>query len=216
VAVIAHDHGSVLVDAGHSPAVARSVSQAIEAAGLPAPRRLIYTHHHWDHVWGACAWPDVEIIGHRLGARILDKEAQRPWSHEYLQEGVAENPRLAPSYQARARAMPSWEGFTVRPPHTEFDEKISLPEGIDVHHVGGSHAQDSTIVSVPDSGVLLLGDSFYPPPYHLNEHGQGHDEPLIRRLLDAREFGGHEWYVDSHSNPRSRAVLQSLLETDAD
>ena len=113
--------------------------------------------------------------------------------------------------------MPSWEGFTVRPPHTEFNEKISLPERIDVHHVGGSHAQDSTIVAVPDSGVLLLGDSIYPPPFHLNnEHGEGYDEPLIRRLLDVKEFGGHEWYVDSHNNPRSRTTLKSLLKTDAD
>ena len=28
--------------------------------GLPPARWLVYTHHHWDHVWGAVAWCDVE------------------------------------------------------------------------------------------------------------------------------------------------------------
>ncbi|HEY9339454.1 MAG TPA: MBL fold metallo-hydrolase, partial [Kribbella sp.] len=44
VAVIADDRGSVLVDAGNSPEHARAIGTAIEAAGLPAPRWLIYTH----------------------------------------------------------------------------------------------------------------------------------------------------------------------------
>src|SRR5918998_6112630 len=99
VAVIADDDGSVLVDAGNSPAAARRVQAAVATAGLPAPRRLVYTHHHWDHVWGACAWPDVEVIGHRAGARVLEVEARRPWGDRYLREQVAANPLLGPSFR---------------------------------------------------------------------------------------------------------------------
>jgi glyoxylase-like metal-dependent hydrolase (beta-lactamase superfamily II) len=47
VAVIADESGSVLVDAGNSPDAARRIRAEIAAAGLPAPRRLVYTHHHW-------------------------------------------------------------------------------------------------------------------------------------------------------------------------
>lgn len=213
VAVIADDD-SVLVDAGHSPTVARSVQAAIAEAGLPAPRALVYTHHHWDHVWGACAWPDVEIIGHQTGARFLEAEARRPWSHQYLRDEVAANPRLAPSFRARAWAMSSWDGFAVIPPHTEFDEMITLRGGIIVRHVGGRHAEDSTVVAVPDSGVLLLGDCIYPPPYHLRQPGDRYDEVLIRKLLDSRTVGEFDWYVDSHSDPRSRSELQDLVRAD--
>jgi glyoxylase-like metal-dependent hydrolase (beta-lactamase superfamily II) len=171
VAVIADDAGSVLVDAGHSPAAARRISAAIEAEGLPAPHRLVYTHHHWDHDWGACAWPEVQVIGHSAGARLLEAEARRPWGHEYLREQAAADPRLEPSFHARARAMTSRDGFAVVPPHTEFDDALTLPGGIEVQHVGGRHSPDSTVVAVPDSGVLLLGDCFFPPPYHLRQPG---------------------------------------------
>ncbi|MEV4759655.1 MBL fold metallo-hydrolase [Micromonospora sp. NPDC049559] len=211
VAVIARDGGSVLVDAGNSPDAARRVAAAIEMAGLPAPRQLVYTHHHWDHVWGACAWPDVEIIGHRAGARILAAEARRPWSHRYLREQVEAEPRLGPSFRARAWAMPSWEGFRVLPPHTEFADVLTLPGGIEVRHVGGGHAEDSAVVAVPDEGVLLVGDSFYPPPLHLREPDDGYDLPLLRRLLDEMPSGPYDWYVDSHGEPQRADTLRELL-----
>jgi glyoxylase-like metal-dependent hydrolase (beta-lactamase superfamily II) len=214
VAVISDDSGSVLVDAGNSPAHARDVRDAIEAAGLPAPRTIVYTHHHWDHVWGACAWPDVEVVGHRAGARVLHAEARRPWSTRYLRDEVAANPRLGPSFRARERAMRSWDGFTIVPPHVEFDTAISLPAGVEVRHVGGGHAEDSTVIWVPDSGVVLLGDSFYPPPYHLRRPGDGFDNEVIKTVLDA--YRGAEWYVDSHDDPHPRSALEDLLPAPAE
>ncbi|MEV1167926.1 MBL fold metallo-hydrolase [Nonomuraea sp. NPDC049784] len=211
VAVIADHAGSIVVDAGNSPSAAHRIQAAIEAAGLPAARQLIYTHHHWDHVWGACAWSDVEIIGHRAGARILEAETRRPWSHRYLRDEVEANPRLGPSFRARAWAMPSWEGFAVIPPHTEFDDVLTLPSGVEVRHVGGRHAEDSTVVAVPDSGVLLLGDCFYPPPFHLREPGDGYAVDLVEFLLD--EYARYDWYVDSHHRPRSAQDVRDVLGT---
>lgn len=209
VTVIADDSGSVLVDAGQSPNHAGNVQAAIAAAGLPMPRMLVYTHHHWDHVWGACAWPDVEIVGHRTGARILEAEARRPWSTQYLGDEVAANPRLGPSFRARERAMPSWDGFEIIPPHIEFDDVITLPGGVEVRHVGGGHAEDSTVVAVPDSGVVLLGDSYYPPPYHLRQPDDGYDLSVISRVLEM--YPDADWYVESHGDPLPRSAILGLL-----
>ncbi|MFI7105911.1 MBL fold metallo-hydrolase [Nonomuraea sp. NPDC050227] len=209
VAVIAGRAGTVVVDAGNSPSAARRIQAAIAAAELPPARQLIYTHHHWDHVWGACAWPEVEIIGHRAGARVLAAEARRPWSHRYLRAEVEADPRLGPSFRARAWAMPDWEGFAVLPPHTEFDDVLTLPSGVEVRHVGGRHAEDSTVVAVPDSGVLLLGDCFYAPPFHLREPGDGYDAGLVELLLD--EYAGYDWHVDSHHRPRSARELRDVI-----
>jgi glyoxylase-like metal-dependent hydrolase (beta-lactamase superfamily II) len=212
VAVIADDAGSVLVDAGNSPAVARRVREAVVTAGLPLPRRLIYTHHHWDHVWGACAWPEVEVVGHRAGARILRNEAGLPWSESYVRELAAADARMIPSCTARIAAMSGrWDGFTVVPPHVEFDDTLTLPGGIEVRHVGGGHAEDSTVVAVPDSGVLLLGDSFYPPPLHLRQPADGLDISLIRRLLADFPPTRFSWYVDSHDDPKPGTALTGAL-----
>jgi glyoxylase-like metal-dependent hydrolase (beta-lactamase superfamily II) len=197
VAVIADEGGSVVVDAGNSPALARRVQAAMELAGLPKARRLVYTHHHWDHTWGACAWPDVEIIGHEAGRELMVAEARRPWSHVYLREQVAESPRLGPSFRARAWAMESWDGFGVVPAHRTFTDRLVLDGGIEVRHVGGNHAPDSTVVVVPDSSVMLLGDCYFPPPLHLRTP----EDSLDLAQLDALRAEGFDWYVDSHSDP---------------
>jgi glyoxylase-like metal-dependent hydrolase (beta-lactamase superfamily II) len=199
VALIVGDNGSVLVDAGNSPAHAREIQQAITAAGLPLPSTLVYTHHHWDHTWGASAWGDIEIVAHASATEILRAEAARPWSHQYLRDQVTENPKLGPSFRARALAMPDWDGFTIRLPDTIFEETAELRYGVQVRHVGGSHAPDSAVVVVPDSGVILLGDCYFPPPFHLREEGDGMDLGMVKGLLAER----HAWYVDAHSAPRS-------------
>jgi glyoxylase-like metal-dependent hydrolase (beta-lactamase superfamily II) len=157
---------------------------------------LVYTHHHWDHVWGACAWPDVEIVGHETAQPLLQAESARPWSHRYLHEQVAANPRLAPSFEARACAIHSWSDFEVLPPTLIFSRQHTLPTGVKLRHVGGRHAPDSIVVAVPDSSVMLLGDCFYPPPLHLRTADDGLDEDQLRGLLDEQ----YEWYVDSHSD----------------
>jgi len=201
VAVITGDDGSIVVDAGHSPALGSLVRQSMRDAGLPDPRWLVYTHHHWDHTWGAGAWDGVEIVGHKSGAEILATEAKRPWSEEYLREGMAADPSLEPSYSARIRAMAkSWEGFAILPPTRVFTDSLTLPYDVEVRHVGGGHAPDSTIVVVPDASVMLLGDSFYAPPFHQRKDGDGTDLAMVRSFLSE----GHEWYVDSHSAPRRR------------
>jgi len=55
---------------------------------------------------------------------------------------------------------------------------------------------------VPDSGVMLLGDCFYPPPHHLRTETDTADFGMVRRLLGER----HAWYVDAHSAPRRLAA----------
>lgn len=203
VAVVAGDRGSVVVDAGNSPAMAREIQAAMVLSGLPAARWLVYTHHHWDHVWGACAWRDVEVVAHAASLPLLTAEAAKPWSHRYLREQVAANPLLGPSMRARAWAMDSWDDFAIVPPHRTFGESLTLPANIRLQHVGGQHAPDSTVVSVDDSGVVLLGDCFYPPPHHLRGPDDVLNRAMLRRLQDDR----YDWYVDSHSPPHHRSGL---------
>lgn len=107
------------------------------------------------------------------------------------------NPRLGPSFRARALAVDSWDDFAVLPPTRTFTDEVELPVGVRVRHVGGAHAPDSTVVAVPDSGVLLLGDCYYPPPAHLRTPEDRPDLALVRRLL-ADDL---HWYVASHQPP---------------
>ncbi|MEU8223863.1 MBL fold metallo-hydrolase [Kribbella sp. NPDC048915] len=204
VAVIADDRGSVLVDAGNSPEHARAIGTAIATAGLPAPTWLVYTHHHWDHTWGAGAWPGVTVVAHSSAVDLLAAEAERPWSHRYLHDQVESDPKLGPSFRARALAVPDWTDFRIVPPDRTFDDTLTLPNGVVLRHVGGNHAPDS-VIAVAD-GVALLGDAFYPPPYHLRTPEGTMDYAMVKRLLAER----HDWYVDAHSPPRTRSSASTV------
>ncbi|MEV1147513.1 MBL fold metallo-hydrolase, partial [Micromonospora sp. NPDC049799] len=122
-------------------------------------------------------------------------EAARPWSHRYLREQVRADPRLGPSFRARALAVDSWDGFAVLPPTRVFTDSLTLPTGVEVRHVGGRHAPDSTVVADRESGVLALGDCWYPPPAHLRTPADEPDLALVASLLDD-DIG---WYVSGHS-----------------
>jgi glyoxylase-like metal-dependent hydrolase (beta-lactamase superfamily II) len=188
---------SVLVDAGNGPRRGREVRAAVVAAGLPEVATIVYTHHHWDHVWGACAWDAVDIVGHAAGAPLLAEDATRPWSTAYAEQAVRDNPRLSASFSARALAVPDWSELSIRPPTRTFDDELGLADGLVVRHVGGGHAPDSSIVIDVHSGVALLGDCFYPPPLHLRGPDDGLDEAMIAGLQRLPVT----WLVEAHGEP---------------
>ncbi|WP_239000940.1 MBL fold metallo-hydrolase [Jiangella asiatica] len=182
---------------------------AVAAAGLPPVRRVVLTHHHWDHTWGAAAW-EAPLVAHRLCARFMAAEALEPWSHDHLRRRIADNPLLGPSYRARGRAVDDFTDLTFVTPSTTFEDRLRVTEGgatVELVHVGGGHTPDSTVVRVPAAGVLFLGDCYYPPPHHLRRPGDGPDLDLVASLVS----DDIEWYVESHDVPRRRAEVEEAL-----
>jgi glyoxylase-like metal-dependent hydrolase (beta-lactamase superfamily II) len=84
---------------------------------------------------------------------------------------------------------------------------LYVPDNVRV--ICSYHALDSLVVGVPDSGVALLGDCLYAPPYRLRREGDTTDFGMVRKLLAER----HEWYVDAHSAPRNLASMGPQDET---
>jgi glyoxylase-like metal-dependent hydrolase (beta-lactamase superfamily II) len=209
VGIVVGDGSSLLVDAGNSPDLARRIKAAMEAEGLPPAHSLVPTHFHWDHTWGACAW-DLPVVAHELCAQFLAEESARPWSHEYLRAEMERNPLLVPSFRARAAAVRDFADFRVVLPERTFATRLTLDVGgvcVELVHVGGRHSPDSTVVRVPSAGVLFLGDSYYPPPYHLRSPDDGLDLDLVAALISE----DYDWYIEGHDQPRRRAEVMSLL-----
>ena len=194
---------SVLIDAGNGPAHARTVRAAALARGLPPVHTIIYTHHHWDHVWGASVWAADEIIGHASGLDPLREDAARPWSEAYAAGVVRDNPRMARSVSARSRAVSNWAELVVLPPTRTFHQELLVATGLVVRHVGGRHAPDSAIVLDTESGVAILGDCFYPPPVHLRRDDDTHDRAMLHRLTRLPV----DWLVEAHGPPRRASTL---------
>ncbi len=210
IGVITTQNESILIDAGNSPRLARKLKTELARNNLPPVSHIIYTHHHWDHVYGACEF-DVPVTAHRICKAILEVESRKPWGIEYLSEEIKREPKLTASYNARAKSIEDWASFRIVVPEEVFKaEKAIHLNGltIELEHVGGEHAEDSIVVKVPQDGVMFISDCYYPPPLHLRKPDSAPSLDMLRRLQN----GAYNLYVEGHDKPFTRAELLKFLQ----
>jgi glyoxylase-like metal-dependent hydrolase (beta-lactamase superfamily II) len=210
IGVITTQNESVLIDAGNSPRLARKLKTELSRNNLPPVSRIIYTHHHWDHIYGACEF-DVPVTAHVICRAILEEESRKPWGLEFLREEIKREPKLTGSYNARARSIEDWEAFHIVVPEDVFETEkaIHLDRlSIELVHVGGEHAEDSIIVKIPQDRVMFIGDCYYPPPAHLRKPDSAPSLAMLRRLQDET----CDLYVEGHDKPFTRTDLLRLLQ----
>lgn len=212
VGVIACGDQVVLVDAGNSPRLGRIIATEIMMLGLREVDTLIYTHHHWDHIAGAMAYTPQHIIAHEQCATMLGHLAKRDW----LQNDDIDLPPMMVARLGRmAGQLDKWHDFRLVQPNMTFSHELILHVNdtrIELAHVGGQHADDSIIVKFPRSGVMFLGDSYYPPP--LAERPPQGDDDLAIAMLEALYAEGYETYIDGHGAPYDRDTLATLIEAE--
>jgi glyoxylase-like metal-dependent hydrolase (beta-lactamase superfamily II) len=210
VGIITDENETVLVDAGNSPQLARRIKASLRKHGFPPVKLIIYTHHHWDHTYGACEF-QVPVVAHATCKANLAEEAQKPWSVAYLHQQIESNPLLKTSYKAKERAIRDWAAFRIVIPEIVFDHSLTLPCGrlnLELEHVGGQHAEDSIVVKVPEERVMFLGDCYYPPPLHLGTP----KSTTSLSMLAALENKEYTLYVHGHGSPMTRATILRRLK----
>ncbi len=211
IGVIVSRNASWLVDTGNSPRLARQLKTELARCHLPPVSRIIYTHHHWDHVYGACEF-DVPVTAHASCKAILEEESRKPWGLDYLNEEVKRNPKLTASYAARAKAIEDWASFRILIPEDVFEKESLIDlDGVtlELEHVGGEHAEDSIVVKVPEDGVMFIGDCYYPPPLHLRQPDSAPSLDMLRSLLD----DAYQLYVEGHDKPFTQTELLGFLQS---
>lgn len=210
VGIVITERETVLIDAGNSPRHAYQIRAALKLMDAPPVRYVIYTHHHWDHTFGAQAWYGSIIVSHALCRALMQEHyASQPWSQRYIQEQSYLEPRRAPGLQAMNHAIADWSRFRLMLPQITFSEHMSLVldgMSLTLKHVGGQHAADSIIVQAGE--VLFLGDCCYPPPQPLRQPEDTLDFAMIESLLEINAA----WYIDAHGLPRTPADVRQLLE----
>ncbi|MEW5938997.1 MAG: MBL fold metallo-hydrolase [Chloroflexota bacterium] len=209
IGVVVSQNESVLIDVGNSPRLARKIKMELTRNDLPPVSLIIYTHHHWDHVYGACEF-DVPATAHKICQSILSEESKKPWGIKYLSEEIKREPKLTVSYSARAKAIYDWETFRVVVPEEVFESEKALHLNrltIELEHVGGEHAEDSIVVKIPQDRVMFIGDCYYPPPVHLRTPDSAPSLDMLGKLQN----DAYDLYVEGHAKPFTRAKLLKFL-----
>lgn len=213
--VLAADQ-TILIDAGNSLQLARQIQATLAAMGAPPISHVVYTHHHWDHTFGACVYR-VPAVANRLSHDLLTQMQQENVGETFLRTKVERNPRLVLNWTAE-----DWAEFEIVLPEITYEGRDCLHFGdvsLELEHVGGVHAADSTVIKVVEDGVMFLGDCYYPAPRYENPTDQMLDMAMLTNLLDER----YDIYIDGHNAPmetrhvrrilRSQALLARLNET---
>lgn len=205
---MAGDRRTVWLDAGSSSAHARAFLHFLAADGVAAPSHVVLTHSHWDHVFGADElW--AHVIAHERTAAYLSQLATTDWSDEALDQRVGSG-EASPQHAENVKAeLPSPRDVRIAPAEIVFHDGVDLDLGgvrVQVRHVGGDHADDSTVMFVEPDGLLFLGDCLYEAP------SGGYTSERVGPLVDAVRGFGAQLFVEGHGEAvLSAAALDELI-----
>lgn len=187
------DLQTIWLDAGSSAAHTREFSRFLAHQGVAKPSHVVFTHSHWDHVFGAHEL-EAHVVAHERTAGALKQLAATDWSDEALDRRVASGEDSAAHAENVKAELPSPRDVRIAPAEIVFREGLELELGgvsVQVRHVGGDHADDSTVMYVEPDGVLFLGDCLYEAP------SGGYTERLGPLVDEVRGFGAR-LFVEGH------------------
>ena len=146
----------VMVDAGMIHPMSREAKSFLEReTGLPI-LKLIFTHCHSDHVFGAQAFEPVSLIASLPMRQRCEENLKGEWKIETLKKNYAE------VKDERPELWQAIQDLSIRLPDVVFKTHIFLGnnEEISVKLLGGHTAGSSTIISHPHN-VIFIGDLIF-------------------------------------------------------
>jgi glyoxylase-like metal-dependent hydrolase (beta-lactamase superfamily II) len=168
------DRRALMLDAGSSRAHTRAFLDALWAESAARPSAVVYTHSHWDHVFGG-AELGGQVIAQALTAQRQIELAARDWSDEGLDRRVADG-LASPQHAANVKEeLPSPRTVEVAPADIVFQDGLDIELGgvtVRVRHVGGNHSADSSVMYVEPDRVRAgfpIGPSREGPPLFRRE-----------------------------------------------
>jgi len=205
---VAGEQTTIWLDAGSSAAHTREFLDALAARGVARPTHVVLTHSHWDHVFGTDEL-GAHVVGHELTAAYLHELAATDWSDEALDRRVVAGENSQQHADNVKEELPSPRDVRIRPVEIVFREGLDFELGgvrMQVRHVGGDHADDSTVVYVQPDSVLFLGDCLYEAP------AGGYTVERLTPLLAAVRSFAAEHFVEGHNETvLSGAELEQVI-----
>lgn len=186
---------TIWLDAGSSAAHTQEFAAFLADQGVGRPSHVVLTHSHWDHVFGASEL-DAHVVAHELTSGYLEQLAALEWSDEALDGRVAAG-QVSQAHADNVKAeLPAPREVRIASADIVFTRGLRFElDGVSVQvcHVGGDHADDSTVMYVVPDRVLFLGDCLYEAP------SGGYTAELAVPLIDTVRGFGAELFVDGHN-----------------
>lgn len=186
---------TLMVDACSSRRHAAEVRREMRAQGIKEPDYAVITHSHPDHWFGLIDFESTVAICSRVCLAKTQAMTTMDWSHG----GHRRQLEAGESYEMLDAILDAEYGadrggIALRSPDIGMRGELVIDLGgltAVVRELESSHWEGQLIVSVPEKGVVFLGDALY-----IKED----DEAEIARLLAAIDTLEAAWFIDSHGD----------------
>ena len=203
---------TVMLDAGASAAHARLFLDALGSVGVSAPRCILLSHWHWDHVFGA-AEVGVALIAHVETAQHLATLATYDWNDSALDARVASGEEIAFCAENIKLELPTPRTVIIKRADITFKDTFTLDLGgttCRTQHVGGDHSSDSCLMHIMPDNVLFLSDCLYDAIYSPTRH---YTAEKLLPLIDTLKAIDPAYAVEGHTPTlMDRAAFHALLD----
>jgi glyoxylase-like metal-dependent hydrolase (beta-lactamase superfamily II) len=200
---------TLMLDGGSSRAHANEFLRALIAEGAAHPFAVVYTHSHWNHVFGGIE-VDAPIVAHASTAERLVALAALDWSDEGLDRRVAAG-EASPEHAANVREeLPAPRTVEIALADVIVDVGLEIDVGgaiVRVRHLGGDHRAESSVMYVEPDRLLFLGDCTYPSPAGALTRERAF--PLHNAILS---FGAEQYLEGHHPSVVSPQEMERLVE----
>ncbi len=180
IVAVASAKGLVVFDTSGSPTVAARAREIIvEEFGRDDFAYVVNTHHHWDHSFGNCVFPEAEIVGYERSPIGIERNADSlPRRIANIRRNVAEAEStltvidqtseeaddLRQRLAQRRRRLRAYTGdMTFPPPTITFSDRMVMDLGdltLKMYFFGRAHSGTDIFIVIPEEGMLLTGDIF--------------------------------------------------------
>ncbi len=150
------DDQIVMVDAGMIHPKSHLTRELLEDQYNLRIERILLTHYHADHLFGAQAFEPVRVISSTATRDICVRNLKRSWKRETLLESYS------PLQEERPELWDALQDLRILVPEEVFDKKLTLGDKKEIvaYHMGG-HTAGSSIVVVEPEHVVFVGDLIF-------------------------------------------------------
>jgi glyoxylase-like metal-dependent hydrolase (beta-lactamase superfamily II) len=211
IGIILTKNVTILIDAGNSPKQAENVKYELNKINAPEIRNIILTHYHWDHTFGLCNYKKANIIGNKNCLENMKGLKEIPWSEEYIDNDIKENPEMRKSHESKKQVIKNWHDFEIKLPNKIYEnEKVLRIDNkkIYIYRLYGKHSNDSTIIIDEKEKIAFIGDCFYPPPIITSKGDKSFDKEVLRKLLNYDV----EVYIHGHGRDLKKDDLRRIMD----
>ena len=204
---------SLLMDAGNSSAHAELLKEGLAEKGLPLPEYIALTHAHWDHTYGLCGWDCPSFAGEKTN-RILGKMKDWQWDDASMRERIEKGEDSEFCFVHIRREYPDRSAIKVEQANISFTGEVSIDLGgvtVVLKEVVSPHAADCVVISVPEDGLLFLGDSYCSVPVG---DDWVYDKELLGKYIDWLEGEDFSIAIKGHHPPQTKEELLAELKAE--